>query len=147
MIRIFINDYVVTVPIPAIAIGEVGSGHSEIEVAKVKAVRSATGQVPNVTGAKAAVEVAVFPGMIQMIAGIVLAGIVTNPLVAVHVGSIGMPRMLFVEVLRSTLGGSGARIASRRRSTGGSLARRKVALLSSFVPVFLGKTSHRNRSR
>ncbi len=144
VIGIVVDNYVVTVPIPAIAIGNVRSGHREIKVAEVEAVRSAARQMPNVAGAETTSEMAMFPRMIQVIARIVLAGVVTDPLVSVYVGSIRMSRV-FVEMLRRTLSGSRLRIASRRRSASGSFARRKVPLSSSFMPLFLGKPSHRKR--
>ncbi len=146
VIRIVVNDDVVTVPIPSIAIGDVRSGHREKEVPKVEAIRSAPCQVPNVAGAETAIEMAMFPRMIQVKTGIVFTAVVTHPLVTVHMRSIRMSRV-FVEMLRRTLSGSGARIASGRRSTSGSLARSKVPLLSPFMPTFLGKASYCNRSR
>lgn len=146
VIWIFVHDYVVAVPVPSIAISQVRSCHSEKEVPEVEAVGSATSQAPNMAGAETAVEMAVLPGMIQVKTGIVFAGVMTHPLVAVHVRSIRMSRVLVKMLRRTTLGRSRPRVASRRRPTSRSLAGRKVPLPSStFVPVFLGKARYRKR--
>ena len=98
VVGIFVDDDVVAVPEPVVAVGEVECADAEIETAEPEAVGTASGEMPDVTAAEAAGEVAVFPGMIKMHAGIVATGVVADPFaVRVNVRGIGVTSLV-VEV-------------------------------------------------
>ena len=91
VIGIFIDDHVVAIPEPAVAEGNVKVGDAEIETAEPEATGTAAAQMPAVIGTEAAGKVSVLPGMIEMIVGIVAAGVVADPFaVGMNVWSIGM---------------------------------------------------------
>lgn len=91
VIGIFVNHDWVGVPEPVIAVANVVGGNAKIEAVEPEAIRAASGQPPNMVAAKAASEVSVLPGMIEMIVNIVRAGVMPNPLVVgMDVGSLRM---------------------------------------------------------
>ncbi len=91
VVRIVINDDLVIVPVPTAAEANVKGGHAPEEAIEAEAVWSAAAQVPNVAAANAAVEMAVFPGMIQMIVRVVAPSLVAYPFpVTMDVGSFRM---------------------------------------------------------
>lgn len=79
MVRVFINHHAVAVPIPVIAIPVLNWGHREVVAVKPEPVRASTSQDPYVPGPKSADKVAVLPGMIEMVATIIAARVVSHP--------------------------------------------------------------------
>jgi hypothetical protein len=97
VIRILVDHDLIGAPVPGIAESEVHGSDGEVETAKPEALSIAAGNAPYVALAETAVEVAVLPGMIQVIVRIIGAGIVADPfIVGVNVRSIGMA--IFVDV-------------------------------------------------
>jgi hypothetical protein len=91
MVRIVVEYDLVSAPDPIVAEAVVSGGHTEIETAEPEALAVATFDAPHVALADASGEAAMLPGMIQMIVGIVAAGIVAYPLiVGVNVRSFGV---------------------------------------------------------
>lgn len=80
VIGILVDDDLVGVPEPIVAVIEVRGRDGEIEAAEPEAFAIAAGDAPDVAAAEAAVEVAVLPRMIEMEAGVIAAGIVADPL-------------------------------------------------------------------
>lgn len=91
VIRVLVDHDLIGAPIPSIAEGKVNRSDGEVETAEPEALSTAASNAPHVALAETAIEVAVLPGMIQMIVGIVAAGIVADPfVVGVDVRSVGM---------------------------------------------------------
>jgi hypothetical protein len=91
VVGIVVDHDLVAVPIPIVAVGIVIRCDAEIEAAEPEALAIAAGDVPDVTAANAAGETAMLPGTIEMIVGIIAAGIVADPrVVVVNVRSVGM---------------------------------------------------------
>jgi len=116
MVGIFIDDDVVTVPKPVIAESDVECTNAEVEPAEPETIGAASTEMPNVTAAETAGEVAMLPGMIEMHTGIITAGVVADPLaVGVDVRRVGMS-CLVVEVR-----GCGGRSSRRSWTVGGDV--------------------------
>jgi hypothetical protein len=97
MIRVLIDYDLIGSPVPAIAEGKVDGSDGEIETAKPESLSIAASNVPYMAFAEATGEVPVLPRMIQMIVGIIAAGIVADPsIVGVNMRSVGMA--IFVDV-------------------------------------------------
>jgi hypothetical protein len=97
VVGIFEDGDLVSGPVPIVAKGVISRRDAEIEAAEPETRPIAAGDTPNVAAAEAAGEVAVLPGMIEVIVRIILAGVVADPLaVGVDVRSFGMA--LFVGV-------------------------------------------------
>jgi hypothetical protein len=91
VVGVFVDDDVVAVPEPVAAIADVEGADAEVETSEPEAVGAASGEMPDVAAAEASGEVAVFPGMIEVHAGIVTAGVVADPFaVGVNVRRVGM---------------------------------------------------------
>jgi hypothetical protein len=97
VVGILVDHDLIRAPVPSIAEGEVNGSDCEVETAEPKALSIATGNTPNVALTESAVEVAVLPGMIEVIVRIIGAGIVADPfIVGVDVRGVGMA--IFVDV-------------------------------------------------
>jgi len=98
VVGIFVDYDVVPIPEPVIAKAEVKRRNAEIEAPKPETAWSSSAEVPDVAAAESAGEVAVLPGMIEVVVNVIAAGVVSDPFaVGVDVGSIGMP-LFVVEV-------------------------------------------------
>ncbi len=110
VVGVFIDDNVVPVPKPAATVVQIKRRDAEVEAAKPEAARTTSGETPMVTAAEAAGEAAMLPGVIEVEAGIIASGVVSNPLaVVVDVRGLGMA--FFIATSRS------GRRAMRRRWT------------------------------
>jgi hypothetical protein len=97
MVRVLIDDDRVRTPEPVLAIRDVLWSNAPVVIGKPEALWSAAGQMPDVLRTEPAGEVAMFPGMVQVITGVVPALIVPDPLaVRMHVWGIGMTRLIAV---------------------------------------------------
>ena len=95
VVGIFVEHYVVGVPQPAVAPLEVPRRDREIVSAEPEAVGAAAAQMPDVLGAESGGEMAVLPRVVDVVVGIVWAGIVAYPCtVGVDVGSAGMAGLI-----------------------------------------------------
>ena len=83
MIGVVIDDDVIAVPVPIAHIGNIHRCDAEVESPEPEAAGAASDQAPAMGMADAAGEAAVFPGMVEVKAGIVAAGIVADPLTVV----------------------------------------------------------------
>lgn len=91
VIGIVIDDDVIGIPQPAVTETNVVWCNREIKTAEPEATGTTACKVPDMAASDTAGEVAMFPGMIQMVMGIVAAGIMANPLsIGMDVGSIRM---------------------------------------------------------
>ena len=92
MVRIGVDHHLVTVPQPVVAIAIIIGGHAKIETAKPEALMSPSRQPENVAAAKPARKAPVLPGMIEVVVGVIAAGIISNPFaIGMNVRGIGMP--------------------------------------------------------
>jgi hypothetical protein len=107
VVRICVDDHVISVPIPVVAIGQVERGDAEVEASKPEAARAAASEVPYVTPAETAFETAVLPWMLEAEAVVIAAIFMADPFaVAVDVRCFGvifavavrMSAMVFVPV-------------------------------------------------
>ena len=97
VVGIFEDGDLVSGPVPIVAKGVISRRDAEIEASEPETRPIAAGDAPNVAAAEATGEAAVFPGMIEVIVGIIAAGVMTDPLaVGMDVRSFGMA--LFVGV-------------------------------------------------
>ena len=91
MIGILVNHDLVGIPQPVTAIAQVERRDAEVETSEPESRRASPGQVPDVMRTESAGEMAVLPGMIQVVVRIAAAAIVPDPLaVRMNVGSIRM---------------------------------------------------------
>jgi hypothetical protein len=91
VVRVIIDDDIVAVPKPVVAILEVKRSDTEVEAAKPETAGIATLDAPSVSPAHAAVEVTVLPGVVDVEAGVVATIVVPYPFaVVVHVRSFGV---------------------------------------------------------
>ena len=79
MVGIFIDDDVVAVPEPVAAEADVIGSDAEIEATEPEAVGTAPREMPDVAASEAAGKASVFPGMIEVVMGIVAAGVMADP--------------------------------------------------------------------
>ncbi|SPF55162.1 hypothetical protein SBA4_70004 [Candidatus Sulfopaludibacter sp. SbA4] len=160
VVGILIDHNLVPAPIPVGAIAHIRIGHREVEAAEPETRRTSARQPPSVTRSETRREAAVLPRMIHMIPGVVLAGIVPNPLVPVHVGSLGVSLPVGKMLLRRWGALSrpprGSRPPGGRRPRRGSVTRRRGAVAGGFagfevgvglsaLPSFLGEANGANR--
>jgi hypothetical protein len=95
VVRVLVNHDLIAIPEPAGAEGDVEGSHAEEEAAESEALGSPSRKMPDMTGAKAAGEVSMLPGMVEVVIGVTLAGIVSYPLtVSVNVRSLRMSRLV-----------------------------------------------------
>src|SRR5579863_1355689 len=107
VVRVIVDHDVIAIPEPVIAIVVVIRRDREKETAETEPRRTAAAQPPNVSRANWACEMAVLPGMVEMIVRIVASGVVANPLVIlrVNVRSLRMA-LLIIEGAPLIVGGS-----------------------------------------
>src|ERR1700722_8747383 len=118
MVGIVIDDDLVAVPEPIIAVGKVKGANAEVEAAKPEPVGASSGDAPDVAAAEAAGEPTMFPGMIEVEAGIVSSGVVSDPRsVVVDVRSFGM----------AFFAATGRRSGGRAANGSGAVLRNKSA--------------------
>ena len=95
VVRIFVDDDGITVPQPTIREIVIVGRDAEVETPEPEAFAVSSAKMEHMTPARAAGEVAAFPGMIDVIVGVVAAGIVAHPLiVVVHVGRLRAARFI-----------------------------------------------------
>jgi len=128
VVGIRIEDDVVGAPVPAVAVGDVGGSNAEEESAEAEAVRSASGETPNLACTYGAGEVSMFPGMVEVVASVV-GGDVTDPAIGagVDVGRSGVPggiRLTASGQGRVAGGTMGGYVSAADGSAGGSAAGR-----------------------
>src|ERR1700676_2598882 len=124
MVRILVDDDVVTVPEPAVRVAVVVRCDAEPEAAEAEAVAASAFEPVDVVGAEVARETPMRPGMIEVVVRVAGAGVVSDPLIALgmHVRGVGVPWRVGEIALRRG-GGTGGRTgrlrgASRRGRTG-----------------------------
>lgn len=91
VIGVFVDHDVIAVPIPAVAIGKVKRGDTEVEAAKPETAGITTLDAPPVCAAETAFKAAVLPGVVDAESVVIPSRVVTNPFAAVvDVRSLGM---------------------------------------------------------
>lgn len=91
MVRIVVDDYVIVVPVPVVNISDIKGSDAEVVSAEPEARRTASPEPPDEARSKTGLEMAVFPGMIQMESGIVWPPVMSDPFaVLVNVRCLGM---------------------------------------------------------
>lgn len=104
VIRVVIDDDIVAIPVPVAAIPHIESCNAEIESPKPEAARTTADQMPDMAPANSAREMAVFPGMVEVKAGIVGPVVMADPLsVVVDVGRFRMTLYVFGRRRRPTV--------------------------------------------
>src|SRR5208282_4871186 len=89
VIRIFINDALIRSPQPVGAQGNIRRGDTEIKPVEPESIRTSAREPPHMSLSESAGEVAVRPGLIDMVTGIVRSAIMAHPLIVlVDVGSL-----------------------------------------------------------
>ena len=83
VIRIVIDHDLVRVPQPSIAEGDVRRGYVPRPSVEPETRRAAACDVPHMARAKAAAEMPMLPGVIQVIVRIILPRVMSNPMVGV----------------------------------------------------------------
>jgi len=122
VVRVLVNHDLIAIPEPTGAETDVEGSHAEEEATKPEALGAPSRKMPDMTRAKAAGEVAMFPGMIQMVIGVVLAGVVSDPLtVGVNMGSFRMSRFVGKFLFWSVVFGSFLSFRWRRTVSGNVL--------------------------
>jgi hypothetical protein len=80
VVGVFVDDDLIRIPEPAVTETNVIRRYAEVKAAEPETRRASTDEMPNVTAAKATGKATVLPRMIEMVVGIVAAGVVTYPL-------------------------------------------------------------------
>ena len=83
VVRIFVDHDGIAVPVPVTGVVVIKGRYAEVEAVEPEAFAVSSSKVKLMAAAKAAVEAAVFPGMIQVVVRIAATGIVTDPMVIV----------------------------------------------------------------
>lgn len=122
VVGVFIDDDLVSAPIPVVAKAIVGGENAEGEATEPEAFAIAAFDAPDVAAAETAVEAAVSPGMIDMVVDVSAAGVVADPFaIGVDVGGVGMAflvvegAMLVGLASGSVMNGGRAMLGSTRR--------------------------------
>jgi len=136
MIGIVIDHNLVRVPQPTVAVTYIERRYAPVPVVEPEASRSAARQVPHMARAKPSRKVTMLERMVEMIVRIILACVVTDPFVPIHVGSIRMARLI-AQVTR--------RCRQFRRTVKGGWPARRRSLMR--ISVVLGKYRHRKTSK
>src|SRR5271169_5275594 len=123
MVRVVINHDIVGIPQPPIHVADIIRRDAPSKRPKPEEAGASAAQMPNVAAADSTAEVPVFPGMIEMIVGIVAAGVVTDPLtVGVNVRQFGMPLFIVELLVFSRMFWRAWRGFSRSRTTLGNVS-------------------------
>ena len=110
MDRILIDRDLVAIPEPVVAEGVVVWVDSKREAVKPEALPVSSPQPKDVAAAKSAREAPVLPEMIEVIVGIVAAGVVSDPAaIGVDVRNSRMPRLIAKSAIPRGRGRSGCR--------------------------------------
>jgi hypothetical protein len=95
VIRVLVNHDRIGIPEPVVAIIIVSRRNTEVEIADPEAVSIPAGETEHVARPETTRESSVFKRMIDMIAGIIPPGIVSDPLViGMNVGCFRVPRLI-----------------------------------------------------
>jgi len=118
VIGIVIDHDVVAIPKPIAAVISIIGRDGEEESANIESVWPTTMQAPYMLRPDPALEVAMLPGMIQMVVRIGVTGVVSDPAVifSVHMRSLRVARLIIefpVLILRRCRPGSGSTHRSR----------------------------------
>jgi hypothetical protein len=108
VVGIVVEDDVIVCPVPIVAITYIIRKDAEVVSAEPKTGGASTFKTPDVTTADGGGEAAVLPRMIEMEAGIVAAGVMTDPCaVGMNVGGFGMSLVIAKRLAIFGLGGGG----------------------------------------
>lgn len=106
VVGVFKDRDVVAVPQPVADVAYIEWGDVEVEATKPEPARTATAQTPDMAAAKTTREMIMFPGMVDVEAGVVASLIVAHPLaVVVDVWGFGMAFLVAEILFRSILMG------------------------------------------
>lgn len=96
IIRIIVEDDIVSVPKPAIDEDNVCRGHAEVEAAEPEAIGTTAFNPPYMARTELAGETSMLPGVIEVIAGVIAAFIVPDPAIvgSMDVRRLGMARTI-----------------------------------------------------
>jgi len=94
VVGVVIDHNVVAVPQPAITESHVRRCDVPVPSVEPKTSGATTAEVPNMVATESAGEVSVLPRFVEMQAGIVASGVMTYPFVSIHVGYVGMTRLV-----------------------------------------------------
>jgi hypothetical protein len=102
MVRIVVNDDLVGIPYPSVAIAYIKRRYAPKPSVKPEPPWTASAQMPNVAATNSAIEATVLPGMVEMIIGVRTTGVMTHPLAAiVNVRRFGVTLSVGMAGLRS----------------------------------------------
>ena len=136
VVRIFVNYDLIGAPVPVVAEAVIDGEDAEGEAAEPEAFAIAAFNTPDVLGTEAASEVAVGPGMIDVIVRIIGARIVANPFsVGVDMRGVGMTG--FVDIIGSR---SGMSLGLGRGRTMGRGVRRRRSWRVLFLREYRNRT-------
>lgn len=138
VIRIVVDDDIIRVPVPLAAIAYVVGSDAEEEPTEPETARTTSCEVPNVTRAKPSREMPVLPGMIEVVVRIIPTRVVPNPLIAIDVRGVRVPRR-FAEVPVFL---DGVRIASNR-----SRPSRRSRVLAAMLFAVLWQSGKRKKQK
>lgn len=131
VVGIFVDHDGIAVPVPVTGVVVIKGRYAEVEAVEPEAFAVSSSKVKLMAAAKAAVEAAVFPGMIQVVVRIAATGIVTDPMVIVvnvrRVRVIGAIAEGATVILRAAFGSAILRAAGRSASRGSRTVRWDVA--------------------
>jgi hypothetical protein len=128
IVRIGIEDDVVGVPVPAVAVGDVSCSDAEEESAEAEAGGTSAAETPDLASADCSWEVSVLPGMVEVVAGVIGGNVADPAIVAgIDVGGGGVTRLVGLPTFgkRGMGGGAmGGNMSAANGRTGGSDGRR-----------------------
>ena len=90
VVGVFVDDDLIAGPQPAVAVGVVIGRDAEVEASEPEARWTSASEMPDVAGAEARSEVAVLPGMVEVVMRIAGAGVVAYPMLLIDMGCVGV---------------------------------------------------------
>ena len=122
MVGIVINDDVVVVPIPVVAVTNVRRSDAEEKAAEPEPLRTTTSEPVDVARANPSPKMSVLPGMIEVVTRVIAACVVSDPAirVGVHVRGVGVSCLLGEITTLRALWSATATIGRRCRRCGRS---------------------------
>ena len=91
MVGIFVDNDLIRIPEPIVAVADIVRSNAKVKAAEPETRWAAASKMPDVATTKATGKVTMLPRMVDVVVGIIAAGVMAHPLiVGVDVGSVRM---------------------------------------------------------
>jgi hypothetical protein len=117
IVGIFVDDNVIRVPEPGVCVSEIVRSDAPVPVIEPEAVRAAADEAPTMCGTEAAIPMAMFPRVIEVVVRVVGAVVVTDPASAIDMRLVGMANLVGEVVIVFSPGRSVVGLRAMRRGS------------------------------